>query len=504
MIKRITGRIIALIPAIIIQVLIIVLLCTVLKPVSMYVYLILDIAAIITTIGIISIEEVSAYKQVWMLFILLVPIFGILMYLLFGNKKTGARLKRKIEESVAELDWKFPSTNVAETVKPGPATIRSMESLYYVYQMTGMYPYHCGNTKYYAVGDDCWTDLLEDLKSAKEYIFMEYFILNEGQFLNSITDVLEERVKAGVDVRIMYDDLGSILTYSRENVKKLTDKGIKVTVFNPIRRITPRVNNRDHRKMTVIDGKIAYSGGINLADEYVNIGSKYGHWKDLVFRIEGDGVINYAYMFTSFWNAFSNDKIERELLPSTCSDVGGDGYILSYTESPVKDFHMSNELYIDFLSQATDYIWFYSPYLMLDDSLMNAFIYAARRGIDVRIIVPGIPDKKTVYRTSRSYYGPLLKAGVRIFEYTPGFVHAKACICDGRIATIGTVNLDYRSLFLHFENNSIFYDSSIIEDLHMDMIETQEKCLERKMGDGLPGTRIGMIEALLRVIAPLM
>jgi len=504
MFKRISGRILALVPAVLAQILVIILLCTVLEPVSAYICLLLDIASVVVAIGIISLQDVTAYKQVWMLFILIVPFFGVLMYLLFANKKTGGRLKTKIGESGKALNWQFPESKSVTRLVPGPDAIRAAESLYYVSKMTDMAAYRCGDARYYPVGEACLPDMLEDMKKAEKYIFMEYFILQEGEFLGQITDVLEERVRAGVDVRVMYDDLGSIGTYSRGCAKKLEDKGIKVISFNPIKYITPRVNNRDHRKMTVIDGKVTYSGGINISDEYINVDHQFGHWKDLGFRLEGDAVINYVFMFIEFWNAFSEDKLSRDLLPSACADDGENGFVLSYYESPVERYHTSNTLYIDMLSQATDYIWFYTPYLMLDDSLMNAFINTARRGVDVRILMPGIPDKKMVYRISRSYYGPLMEAGVRIFEYTPGFVHAKACVCDGRIAAIGTVNLDFRSLFLHFENNSVFYDSSIVEDLHRDMEESFEKCLERKPEDGLPGTRYGIIEALLRVIAPLL
>jgi len=504
MFKRISGRILALVPAALLQIAVIVLLCTVLRPVSAYVYFLLDIVAVITAIKIVSLQDVTAYKQSWMLFILIVPFFGILMYLLFANKKTGGRLRTDLEESGKALAWNFPGSKYVTELKPGPDKLRAAESLYHVSVMTGMPIYCCGETRYYPVGEACLPDLREDLKKAEKFIFMEYFILQEGEFLGQLVDVLEERAKAGVDVRVMYDDLGSIGTYSQECAQKLRDRGIKVVSFNPIKYITPRVNNRDHRKMTVIDGKVAYSGGINISDEYINVGSEFGHWKDLAFRLEGDAAINYTYMFIEFWNAFEGDKLSRDLLPASCSDAGENGFVLSYYENPVNRYHTSNTLYIDMLSQATEYIWFYTPYLMLDDSLMFAFINAARRGVDVRILMPGIPDKKMVYRISRSYYGPLMEAGVRIFEYTPGFVHAKACVCDGRIAAIGTVNLDFRSLFLHFENNSVFYGSTIVEDLHKDMAESFEKCLERKPGDGLPGTKYGIIEALLRVIAPLL
>ena len=308
----------------------------------------------------------------------------------------------------------------------------------------------------------------------------------------------------------MYDDLGSIGTYSVRDIRDLEKKGIKCIAFNPLLFVTTQLNNRDHRKIMVIDGRVAYSGGVNLADEYINAREVYGKWKDIGFRITGDGVGSYTYMFSEFWNAFSKDKIGKEELATLITgdhivkEPTDNGYILPYYDSPTRDEHTSNVMYTELLSLATDHVWFYTPYLMLGDALFDAFIRAAQRGVDVRIIMPGIPDKKIVYMLSRSYYPDLLLAGVKIYEYIPGFVHAKAVMVDDKMAGIGTVNLDYRSLFLHYECNSLFFKADIIESLQKDYLETLKDCREVTMADMNKRGIKRLINSFLRVIAPLM
>jgi cardiolipin synthase len=286
----------------------------------------------------------------------------------------------------------------------------------------------------------------------------------------------------------------------------LSKKGIKCIPFNPFLFIKSQLNNRDHRKLMVIDGKVAYSGGINLADEYINEIHPFGRWKDIGFRITGEAVNSYTYMFAEFWNAFSNDKIMADSMHSLKEEKKqtANGYILPYYDSPMRQEHVSNELFVEILSSATSYVWFYTPYLMLGDALYDAFIRAAKRGVDVRIIMPGIPDKKMVYRLSRSYYMDLLKAGVKIYEYTPGFVHAKAFIADDKIAGLGTVNLDYRSLFLHFECNAVFYEADIVEDLKKDYLATQNESREITENDIQNGLLYRFGNNVLRLIAPLL
>ena len=278
--------------------------------------------------------------------------------------------------------------------------------------------------------------------------------------------------------------------------------------FNPLLALKGTANYRDHRKMLIVDNEIAYSGGINLSDRYINLEHPYGHWKDTGFRLTGEGVHSFTHMFLTFWNAFALKKGEAgtpmpALQDSTEAPRETDGYVLSYYDSPLEHDATSNQLFIDLLSQSTDYAWFFTPYLMLGDDLMAAMLAAARRGVDVRIIMPGIPDKKLIFRMSRSFYQVLLNGGVKIYEYTPGFVHAKSFVSDDKVATIGTVNLDYRSLFLHFENNSLFYRSGIVEKIKEDFLATQALCSEVQPYDKKRYSRRWAVDGLLRIFAPL-
>ena len=386
--------------------------------------------------------------------------------------------------------------------------VRLSQTLSFITESTGFPLLKNDSSKYYPFGEDMFADMCEDLKTAESFIFIEYFIIQSGKFWGTITEILAERVKAGVDVRVMYDDLGSIATYSVKDISELSKQGIKCVPFNPFFLIKSQLNNRDHRKIMVIDGRVAYSGGVNLADEYINEKQMFGRWKDIGFRVTGKAVACYTYMFAEFWNAFAHDKISDEELNKVAAleipPCWDNGYILPYYDSPMRDEHTSNILFTEVLSTAKDYVWFYTPYLMLGDALFDAFIRAARRGLDVRIIMPGIPDKKLVYRLSRSYYEDLLKAGVKIYEYTPGFVHAKAFVSDDKLAGIGTVNLDYRSLFLHFECSSVFYKADIVKELQTDYLNTLEECRERSLEDINRKLVHKLIDNFLRVLAPLL
>ena len=322
---------------------------------------------------------------------------------------------------------------------------------------------------------------------------------------DAMVSVLARKAAEGVSVKALYDDVGSIATYSGKEVRRLWSQGIECVPFNPLVFIKGTLNYRDHRKMLIIDGRVVFSGGINLADEYINRKARFGHWKDIGFRMEGKAVADYMRMFVQFWNSFTRNRIADDVLISPdYDDTDTEGYVLSYYDSPLRTKAASNELFIELLSQAREYAWFYTPYLILGDKLTDALTRAAVRGVDVRIIMPGIPDKKLVYRLSRSFYPVLAASGVRIFEYTPGFVHAKASVIDDRICTIGTVNLDYRSLFLHFENNSVFCGSPILKDLKEDYLATQALCREAIPGKAYRLTfRRWLVDGILRLFAPL-
>ena len=509
--KRILGRVIIVLPAIALQLLWYVLALTVLDNVlagylDEVIGLVFTILAVFFVTAIVAKRDESTYKTLWVIIIVGFPIFGAIIYFLMGNKKTGRKLNAKLTESRAALPVlkNEDSPKLIEEISADKKRIG--QTISHLSESTGFPVFENHTAKYYAFGEQMFADMCKDLKTAEKFIYIEYFIVQEGKFWNTLVEILEERAQHGVDVRVMYDDLGSIGTYSAKEVKKLLSKGIKCIPFNPFFLLKSQLNNRDHRKIMVIDSKVAYSGGVNLADEYINHIERFGVWKDIGFRITGKAVESYTYMFVEFWNAFSKDLIpappqwER---PESFKQTS-DGLIIPYYDSPSRDEHTSNVLFIEALSLATDYAWFYTPYLILGDSLFEAFIRAAERGVDVRIIMPGIPDKKMVYRLSRSYYKDLQKAGVKIYEYTPGFVHAKAFIADDIFGAIGTVNLDYRSLFLHFECESVFYKASILKDLKEDFLNTQSQCKERKLDDHKETRWHRFVNNLLRVIAPML
>lgn len=491
--KKILGRVIVVLPVIAIQILWLYVLHGILNSLfnghlSDIISIIFSVLAVIFVINIVGKRDESSYRLLWVIVIVTMPVLGALLYFVVGNKKTGRQLKKRLEDSYASFripDDKESRDCLTDIMKDD---LRIGQTMRHISESTRFPVFKNDTSKYYPFGEDMFADMCEDLKKAKKYIYVEYFIIQSGKFWDTLTDIMAEKAGEGVDVRVMYDDLGSIGTYSVSDIAELSKKGIKCIPFNPFFLIRSQLNNRDHRKIMVIDGSVAYSGGVNLADEYINTIEKFGRWKDIGFRITGKAVMSYAFMFAEFWNAFSKDKIEvKDFFGSAGAkeraDNASNGYILPYYDSPMREEHTSNELFTDILSSATNYVWFYTPYLILGDSLFDAFIRAAKRGVDVRIIMPGIPDKKMVYRLSRSYYEDLLKAGVRIYEYTPGFVHAKAFIADDKIAGIGTVNLDYRSLFLHFECNSVFYKADIIKELKKDFLDTEAECIERTMED---------------------
>ncbi len=517
--KKIIGRILVVLPPVLLQIAWYILLFAVLDKglngnLGDIVTIVFTVLAFVFVIYLVSKREESSYKLLWVITILALPILGSALYLTLGNRKTGNRLKRKLAKSSRMLTaesfmgedklGKAKRDEILDDIKK--TDLRIGQTLGHLSDATGFPIVPNGTSKYCPFGEDMFKDMLEDLKLAQKYIYIEYFIVESGKFWDSIVDILELKAGEGVDVRVMYDDLGSIGTYSVKDTRKLKERGIKCIAFNPFFLIKSQLNNRDHRKIMVIDGRVAYSGGVNLADEYINEIEKFGKWKDIGFRLTGPAVRPYTYMFAEFWDAFSMDKIPSEiLLPAPYKEEENfNGYVLPFYDSPIRKEPASNTLFTEILSMATDYVWFYTPYLMLGDALYDAFIRAASRGVDVRIIMPGIPDKKMVYRIGRSYYEELLAAGVKIYEYTPGFVHAKAFLMDDKVCGIGTVNLDYRSLFLHFECSSIFYKADILEELKKDYLTTQAASRERTLEDAKRGFFGKILDGMLRVIAPLL
>lgn len=500
--SKMLRRVLTVIPAAAVQALWILLLVKWLSPYAAYITLALSVAAVLLVLFIIIKRDETAYKILWLLVILTVPVAGALLYLLFGNRRTARPLRKRLRR-VQEAGQPAPlpcGGTPFEGEKRMEQTVRWLE------HKTGYPLMRAEDVRYYPLGDAMYPDMLTDLRAAKKTIYLEYFIIEPGEMWQSIVDILAQKVREGLDVRVMYDDLGSISTFNFSNALALEKLGIRCVTFNPLLALKGTANYRDHRKMLIVDDAVAYSGGVNLADRYINREHPYGHWKDTGFRLTGAPVRSFTHMFLTFWNAFSLQKEEPMPMPpaaAAAESAAQDGWVLSYYDSPLNSEATSNRLYIDLLSQATDYAWFFTPYLMLGDDLLDAMLAAAQRGVDVRIIMPGIPDKKLIFRMSRSFYQVLLTGGVKIYEYTPGFVHAKSLVCDDRAATVGTVNLDYRSLFLHFENNSLFYRGSIVARVKEDFLATQSQCRAVEACDMKRYSRRWIVDGVLRIFAPL-
>ena len=500
--SKMLRRVLTVIPAAAVQALWILLLVKWLSPYAAYITLALSVAAVLLVLFIIIKRDETAYKILWLLVILTVPVAGALLYLLFGNRRTARPLRKRLRR-VQEAGQPAPlpcGGTPFEGEKRMEQTVRWLE------HKTGYPLMRAEDVRYYPLGDAMYPDMLTDLRAAKKTIYLEYFIIEPGEMWQSIVDILAQKVREGLDVCVMYDDLGSISTFNFSNALALEKLGIRCVTFNPLLALKGTANYRDHRKMLIVDDAVAYSGGVNLADRYINREHPYGHWKDTGFRLTGAPVRSFTHMFLTFWNAFSLQKEEPMPMPpaaAAAEPAAQDGWVLSYYDSPLNSEATSNRLYIDLLSQATDYAWFFTPYLMLGDDLLDAMLAAAQRGVDVRIIMPGIPDKKLIFRMSRSFYQVLLTGGVKIYEYTPGFVHAKSLVCDDRAATVGTVNLDYRSLFLHFENNSLFYRGSIVARVKEDFLATQSQCRAVEACDTKRYSRRWIVDGILRIFAPL-
>ena len=467
------------------------------------------IVAIFLVLGLYSMDKTSSMKMPWIILMLAFPILGVSLYLLVGLNGSTKKMRARYEEIDKKLlPYLSDNRQILEWMKkesPQAGAIASYltnYSCYPVYQNT--------DVTYYDEAIKGLDAQLEDLSKAEKFIFMEYHAIEDEEAWQRIQTVLEDRVKAGVEVRIFYDDMGSIWFVNMDFATKLKSLGIKCRVFNPILPgLNMFLNNRDHRKITVIDGKVAYTGGYNLANEYFNITHPYGIWKDTGIRMEGDAVKSMTVAFLEMWNAAGNVK-SKELVPEKyvlnyAYQAQQRGYVQPYADSPLDGEQVGEEVYISMVNKAEKYCWFITPYLIITDEMTHALTLAAKRGVDVRIITPGIPDKKMVYSVTRSFYHNLVKHGVRIYEWTPGFCHAKMSVADDRMATCGTINLDYRSLYHHFENGCFLADCDAVLEIRDDLIrtmgESREVTEQYKEGRSA-GLRLGQL--ILRLFAELL
>ncbi|WP_036607513.1 cardiolipin synthase [Oribacterium sp. P6A1] len=451
----------------------------------------------------------SSLKMPWMMLIMAVPVAGLVFYLLAGLNSSTHKMRKRYEDIDKLLLPKLPEGNDAQN-KLQEANPYIANITHYLKKYSGYPVYHGSKITYY---DDALKGLKaqkEALKSAKHFIFMEYHAIEDGTAWNELETILEMKVKEGLDVRVFYDDMGSIGFINTDFVKKLENKGIACRVFNPFAPgLNLFLNNRDHRKITVIDGDVGFTGGYNLADEYFHLREPFGFWKDTGIKIEGEAVKNLTVTFLEMWNAVNeNDTDDRDydrFLNCEFKSFSDEDFAVPYADSPMDDEQVGEEVYISIAEGAKDYAWFVTPYLIITDEMIHTLSLAAKRGVDVRIITPGIPDKKIVYSVTRSYYSALVKNGVRIFEYTPGFCHCKMSVSDDVIATCGTINMDYRSFYHHFENGCLYADCKAVIDTKKDFEEMFKVSTEvteyYRTGQGA-FLKFGQL--ILRLFAPLM
>ena len=476
------GRLVFAAFSILLEISLIVLLFTKLNHYATWINTLTRFVALILVLGIYGQHKTSTMKMPWIMLIMAFPIIGVILFLLVGLNGSTWKMRNRFQLIDSVLMPKLPQNHgILETMKEKDMDAATIAA--YINRYSGYPVYQNTDIRYF---DDALKGLeaqLEDMSKAEKFIFMEYHAIENKDAWHRIQTVLEERIKAGVEVRVFYDDMGSIGFINTDFVEKMESVGIQCRVFNPFAPgLNFFLNNRDHRKITVIDGKIGFTGGYNLANEYFNLTHPYGQWKDTGVRLEGDAVKSLTATFLEMWNAIKDsDKddtdIEKYLMTSNYS-AKENGYIQPYADSPMDEEQVGEEVYISMVNKANRYCYFMTPYLIITDEMTHALSLAAKRGVDVRIITPGIPDKKIIYGVTRSFYNSLVRNGVRIFEWKPGFCHAKMSIADDKMATCGTINLDYRSLYHHFENGCFMYDCNAVKEIKKDFDNTFTACRE--------------------------
>ncbi len=472
-----------------------------------YVYGISVAVSVVVVIVIINEKSNPAYKLAWMLPVLLIPFLGSGFYIFCRSQKTVEFFEKRLDHLWYDIRPYMAQNDIAfERMKKDNPSNANLS--HFLYNQVG-YPLHQNSdVTYFSSGEEKYESILMELAKARKYIFLEYFIIARGQVWDSILEILKKKAKEGVEVRLMYDGTCSLSLLPYDYPKQMKRFGIKCKMFHPIKPIlTTSQNNRDHRKICVIDGRVAYTGGINLADEYINAIERFGHWKDTAIMVEGEAVQSFIMMFLQLWNMKEKQEedYEKYLVPKSKIPSASLGYVIPYGDSPYDNENVGEQVYTHILNHAKSYVHIMSPYLILDYEMMSTLMSVAKSGIEVIIVMPSIPDKWYAFVLAKTYYAELIGAGVQIYEYTPGFVHAKMFISDDDTAVVGTINLDYRSLYLHFECGAFIYRNPVVREIEEDFQDTLEKCHKltlvevnnRPLKDKVCGH-------IFRLIAPLM
>ncbi|NLK65189.1 MAG: cardiolipin synthase [Tissierellia bacterium] len=465
------------------------------------------VISVLVVLYILNRKSDPTYKIAWIIPIMLFPVFGGLFYLMFGGAKLSNHMKEKmhsITDKMKECLYQHPIT-LANLRKENTIAFNQAK---YIEEYSSCPVYDNSASKFLPSGEEFFKHLMEELKKAEKYIFVEFFIIEEGVMWNSILDILKEKADQGLDVRVVYDDFGCVTRLPHNYNKILEGCGIKCAVFNPyIPIFSFRLNNRNHRKIVVIDGKVAYTGGVNLADEYINAVERFGHWRDCMVEIKGDAVWSLTVMFLSMWGYLKKNNEDYNKFRPEDYDQSEEchGYVQPFDDSPLDNENVSEAVYLNLMNQAEKYIYIETPYLIIDNKMMVALTMASKRGVDVRILTPFIPDKWYAFAVTQSNYEELMEAGVSIYQYTPGFNHGKTFVVDDEYAVVGTINLDVRSLYLHFECGVWMYNTDTVQEVKESTLEALKVSRRIEMEDIKNTLKIKKIgRTILRIFAPLM
>lgn len=415
-----------------------------------------------------------AFKLPVLLLIFAFPILGIFLYYFSFENKLRKKFIKNIKKQTFTLESLYiENSTINNQLKSECKNIYQQSQ--YIANNSFLPVYKNNYNKYYPSGEEFFKDLLEDLKNAKSFIFLEFFIIGKGILWNSILEILKQKAKNGVEIRVIFDDIGSLKTLPYNYNKILEKHGIKCVVFNPIIPILSLFhNNRDHKKIAIIDGQISYTGGVNIADEYVNLKKRFGFWKDTGIKIVGDATKNLTSIFLESWHYTRDSDEDCSIylnVPPIITEFSS-GYIQPYVGDPMSETNVAHGVYLNIINSATDYLYITTPYFSIDLEIQSALIAASKRGVNIKIIVPHIPDKKYVFRVTQSFYKPLLKQGIKFYEYTPGFIHSKTILSDDKLATVGTINFDYRSFYHNYECGVWLYNTETIANIKNDFLKT--------------------------------
>ena len=506
--KLIKSKALYLVASLIFQFLVLLILLTYFSHEFLPIYYLMVGLSVIVCVGVINRDSDTSSKILWVFVIMALPFFGGMMYLLFGGRKIPKALR--IQDRQAYADYNLYTNERNRNLKEEDYEDPVLEKMTNMAWSNGKFAlYKNSKTRYFKTGEEQFEAIKQALKKAEHFIFIETYIIDEGEMLDEILAILEQKVAQGLDIRLIYDDFGSLLNVDHDFPDRMREKGIQCYTFNPIKpQLAIQMNNRDHRKIIVVDGKTAFTGGSNIADEYINKKKRFGYWKDMGMELKGHAVEMFTISFLQLWNYYAptNTPYERFVLPpSAFAGDHSEGYVIPFSDSPTDENDTGKNMHLNMLSTARKFCWISTPYLILDAVMESALILAVNNGVDVRLVVPGIPDKKIVYQVTKSNYAHLLKKGVKIYEYKDGFIHGKVTLADDVQALVGTVNMDFRSYYLNYECGIWGYKTEMIPAIHGDFEQIFKDSREITLADVKKvNPVVRYFRAFLKIFSPLM